>query len=250
MAKEDPMAPHCFNSKGRSWDIIGDVHGCYFELVALLTMLGYRVTENSWGINVECPPGRALAFTGDLIKRGPYSARVLALVMHVVTNGKGICVPGNHDDQLKNFLCGKSMKSNKQLDRALDQIMSYSPDFRRQTRRFLEPLRSRYENNKLIIVHAAYKEGLYGQDAFNLAVYGKIVGGEEDQGWERSYTGNRTLVHGHDTVEEPTIIRNANGGCVINVDTGCCLGNKLTALRFPEMKFVSAPALKRYYSAR
>jgi protein phosphatase len=250
MAKEVPMRRHCFHSNGLYWDIIGDAHGCYFELVALLHMLGYRVTENGGEINVECPRGRALAFTGDLIKRGPFSARVLALVMHVVTHGKGICVPGNHDDQLKNFLCGKSMKSNKQLDRAVDQISSYAPDFRRLTRRFLEQQRSRYENNKLIIVHAVYKDGMCRQDAFNLAVYGKTEGGEEEQGWEQSYTGTRTLVHGHEVVAEPTIIYNANGGCVVNVDTGCCLGNKLSAFRFPEMEFVSVPALKKYYSVR
>ena len=83
------MTPHCFNSKGRSWDIIGDVHGCYFELVKLLRQLEYRVTENGAVINVESPPGRILGFTGDLVKRGPYSARVLSLVMHVVAHGKG-----------------------------------------------------------------------------------------------------------------------------------------------------------------
>lgn len=247
--KRIPMA-NGNSGKDRAWDIIGDVHGCYFELVSLLHRLGYKVSNHGNAINVQCPPGRYLGFTGDLIKRGPYSARVLALVMRAVRQGKAVCVPGNHDDELRHCLNGRPMQIGRQLNQALQQITHFAPDFRDQTQRFLQRQRCRYENHQLIIVHAVYKDGIFGGDAYNLAVQGKVWGGEEEEGWEQLYSGRKTVVHGHEAVPEPTITRNANGGCVVNVDTGCCIGGSLTALRFPEMDFVSVRAQKKYYSPR
>jgi protein phosphatase len=44
------------------FDIIGDVHGCFDELLALLRQLGYAVNENSATANVQPPPGRKAIF--------------------------------------------------------------------------------------------------------------------------------------------------------------------------------------------
>src|SRR5688500_2585815 len=49
------------------FDIIGDIHGCYDELVELLTKLGYEIT----GDTPQPPPGRKAVFLGDLVDRGP-----------------------------------------------------------------------------------------------------------------------------------------------------------------------------------
>lgn len=63
--------------------IIGDVHGCYKTLVALLEKL---------------PKDRNVTFVGDLIDRGPDSKEVVRLVRE-----KGYrCVKGNHEDMAKN----------------------------------------------------------------------------------------------------------------------------------------------------
>ena len=58
--------------------IIGDVHGCYDTLVALLDKL----------------PDDDVCFVGDLIDRGPKSKDVVELVK----NGDYFCVLGNHED--------------------------------------------------------------------------------------------------------------------------------------------------------
>lgn len=52
------------------FDIIGDVHGCYDELVRLLVQLGYHVepaVEGSGPVTVTPPPGRKAIFLGDLV---------------------------------------------------------------------------------------------------------------------------------------------------------------------------------------
>jgi len=55
------------------FDIIGDVHGCYDELVALLRKLGYAVSESG---EVAPPDGRKAIFLGDLVDRGPKAPQV------------------------------------------------------------------------------------------------------------------------------------------------------------------------------
>ena len=60
------------------FDIIGDVHGCYDELVQLLGDLGY--TEQPGGSWIH-PEGRKLIFVGDLVDRGPKIPEVVRLVM-------------------------------------------------------------------------------------------------------------------------------------------------------------------------
>ena len=53
------------------FDIIGDVHGCFDELIALLSKMGYRITEEDDAYQVRPPDGRQAIFLGDLVDRGP-----------------------------------------------------------------------------------------------------------------------------------------------------------------------------------
>ena len=56
------------------FDIIGDVHGCLDELLALFGELGYEVeaSENDGftDFDVRPPEGRTAVFVGDLVDRG------------------------------------------------------------------------------------------------------------------------------------------------------------------------------------
>ena len=65
------------------FDIIGDVHGCHDELVALLgaaRLHGRAPTAPS----PRHPDGRRAVFVGDLVDRGPATPGVLRLVMGMV----------------------------------------------------------------------------------------------------------------------------------------------------------------------
>lgn len=83
-------------------DIIGDIHGEYEALVALLQILGY--SENG-----HHPQNRKLVFAGDLVDRGPDSPAVMEKVIELVEAGAAQCILGNHE---LNILRGVSKGGN------------------------------------------------------------------------------------------------------------------------------------------
>ena len=96
------------------FDIIGDVHGCFDELVELLEKLGYEKDED--GVYFH-PNGRKAAFLGDFADRGPKNLAVIRLVMAMTEKGSAICVAGNHDDKLARKLAGRNVKMTNGLDK-------------------------------------------------------------------------------------------------------------------------------------
>lgn len=82
------------------YDIIGDVHGHYDELINLINKLGYHQT----GVDMyQHPDNRILIFVGDLIDRGPKIRETLQLVRTLVNNGLAYCIKGNHEYNAINF---------------------------------------------------------------------------------------------------------------------------------------------------
>jgi hypothetical protein len=73
-------------------DVIGDVHGQYDKLVALLRHLRYHDTGDCWR-----HPDRTAVFVGDLIDRGPRQAATVDLVRRMVDAGAARCILGNHE---------------------------------------------------------------------------------------------------------------------------------------------------------
>ena len=117
------------------FDIIGDVHGCFDELIELLGHLGYDVQrdaerEDGDGFRVMPPVGRKAVFLGDLIDRGPKSADVLRLMMSMCANGVATCVPGNHDVTLMRALRGKKVQLSHGLAETIEQFYEESDAFR------------------------------------------------------------------------------------------------------------------------
>jgi protein phosphatase len=78
------------------FDIIGDVHGCYEELVLLLNQLGYQNNSNNKeqpmaGSIYIHPEGRIAIFLGDIVDRGPRIIDTIKLVYNMVKNGSALC---------------------------------------------------------------------------------------------------------------------------------------------------------------
>ena len=70
------------------FDIIGDIHGCFDELIELLQKLGYKIsTQPDGDTTVEPPEGRKAVFVGDYVDRGPKVAEVLRLIMRMHETG-------------------------------------------------------------------------------------------------------------------------------------------------------------------
>jgi protein phosphatase len=233
------------------FDIIGDVHGCYDELVQLLGELGYEVRED--GSGAAHPQGRTAVFLGDLVDRGPNVPGVLRLAMGMSEAGSALCVPGNHEQKLIRALRGRKVQVTHGLAESLDQLEREPAEFRERALGFLDGLVSHavLDDGRLVVAHAGMREEMQGRASAAVrafALYGETTGETDELGlpvrypWANEYRGSATVVYGHTPVPEPEWVNNT-----INIDTGCVFGGALTALRYPEKELVSVPASRVYY---
>jgi protein phosphatase len=237
------------------FDIIGDVHGCYDELTALLIQLGYQIEDLPERPKVTPPNGRKAIFVGDLVDRGPKTPDVLRLVMTMVRDGVAHCVPGNHDVKLLRKLKGRDVQLTHGLADTIEQLEKQPPEFKQHVLEFLDGLISHYvfDDGKLVVAHAGMKQEMQGRGSGKVrdfALYGETTGETDEYGlpvrynWAAEYRGPAMVVYGHTPVAEPEWLNRT-----INIDTGCVYGGKLTALRYPERELVSVPALRVYYQS-
>jgi protein phosphatase len=233
------------------FDIIGDVHGCHAELVALLEKLGYEIADD--GLAAVHPERRKAVFLGDVVDRGPNTPAVLRLVMGMVASGSALCVPGNHENKLVRALRGRDVQVTHGLAESLGQLEKETPPFRQRVLEFLDGLVSHFvlDDRRLVVAHAGMREEMQGRASAVVrafALYGETTGETDEFGlpvrypWATEYRGKTMVVYGHTPVPMPEWVNNT-----INIDTGCVFGGALTALRYPEKELVSVPAAQTYY---
>lgn len=238
------------------FDIIGDIHGCFDELRALLIKLGYQVNDDLLYSNesaVTSPSTRKVIFVGDLIDRGPNSVGVLALVMNMVNHGIALCIAGNHDIKLASFLKGKKVQISHGLETTVKEFEQASPDFKQAVIAFIENLPIYYvlDNHQLVVAHAGmldFYQGRMSAKIRSFSLFGDTSSELDDQGypirrdWAKGYQGNAMVIYGHTAVTELKWVNNT-----LCIDTSCVFGGKLTALRYPERETVSVNASQVYY---
>lgn len=234
------------------FDIIGDIHGCFLELVDLLDKLGY-VRD---GGRMAYPDGRQAVFLGDLTDRGPYNVSTILLVEGMVRNGTALYVPGNHCRKLYRHLSGANVVVQHGLETTVRELEALPLRERRSVRRTFRRL---YDNSppymildegRLVVAHAGIRENLIGKmskQVESVCLYGERTGERTPDGfpirrdWVREYRGRALVVYGHTPVREAMFRYNT-----INIDQGCVFGGKLTALRYPELEIVQVSARTAY----
>jgi protein phosphatase len=255
--ERQPLWSHRQHDHG-PFDIIGDVHGCGDELEQLLAQLGYAWTERPIEVPgpypriYRHPEGRKAIFLGDLVDRGPRIMDTYQLVHHMVNAGSALCVPGNHEAKLVRKLRGREVVVNHGLEQTLAEIERLPADLRehvcREMTDFFDGLISHYvlDDGKLVVAHAGMKASLQGRASSQVrefALYGETTGETDAYGlpvrhnWAAEYCGQARVVYGRTPTPEAEWLNRT-----INLDTGCGFGGKLTALRYPELAFVSVPA--------
>ena len=206
--------------------VVGDIHGCYDELVDLLETCGFSEAD------------RVVA-VGDLITKGPKNREVLHLFM---TDPRFSTVIGNHDLALRRKWSGEKV----QLKSA-----------QKTTHKELKPEKEIYANffNRLpftidlgthLVVHAGLRPNveLYSQTTCDMTVLrtlGKNAESQHGTPWYDVYDGEKIVLFGHWPAPEPRRGRKA-----IGLDTGCVYGYNLTAYIIEEDEFVTVKAKRAY----
>jgi serine/threonine protein phosphatase 1 len=204
---------------------IGDIHGCLAKLFALMEKLPID-REND-----------TLVFLGDYIDRGPDSRGVVEAVLQVrQTHRKTVCLRGNHEQMLLDFLMGgrnedlfmanggDSTLRNYGLNLSARGATACIPDHHMD---FFYSLASLYETEAFIFVHAGLRPGVPLREQH-----------PEDLIWiRREFTKSphdfgRRVIFGHTPFGEPLVEANK-----IGLDTGAVYGGRLTCLELTEMTF-------------
>lgn len=234
------------------YDIVGDIHGCYEELLKLLDQLGY--VEESEGYTH--PQGRKLVFVGDLTDRGPKSIPVLQLVTKLVQKNQALYVPGNHCDKLYRLFLGRNVQVTHGLETTVAELSRVSAKTKQQIKNdFIHlvetsPLYLVLDEGNLIVSHAGIRQDLIGKNNSRVktfCLYGDITGETDETGfpirkdWAQNYSGESLIVYGHSPVKQPRFVNKT-----VNIDTGCVFGGYLTGLRYPELSFERVPSSMPY----
>jgi hypothetical protein len=225
--------------------VIGDVHGCWYTLLALLDKIGLN-PEIGDELIVSVGDLHDKGGAGIDTEEGPSasgSVRVLRWALKEHERGRLIVVDSNHGQALvRRFISGKPAKPSVEMTYneiiAQDDGVTLAPD----VVNFLAnlPLFARFRGGptgEIVVAHAAVAERLYHKTELTP---------EEERfsvlAREFRWNGSATAVVGHIRTDEPIRISNDLGGDLIRIDTGCGeSGGRLSAWLPGSDQLVSVP---------
>lgn len=205
--------------------VIGDIHGCYDELIELTEKIG--LTESDLLISL-----------GDIVDRGNKSKEVYE---YFKNRPNSIVLIGNHERKHQN------------------KILSYSQEivkvqFGDEYQNFIDWIQTLgyyYETEEAIIVHAFFEHDKKLAEQKQEVLCGSTSGDRyldkkypENKYWNEFYTEQKPIIYGHHVVgDNPKIFNNTYG-----IDTGACHGNYLTAIELPGFIIHQVKAKRDYWN--
>jgi len=212
--------------------VIGDVHGCYFTLLNLVS----KLPENS-----------KLIFVGDLGDRGLFTSKVFDFVI----DNKHSCVLGNHDkymlDNSKEFLNGNEdawrnshpyLGSSSSIENYSNNLLSFKKHVD-----FIENMPEYIIIDNYFITHGfglpyylQRDSDSRGEGLFKCRIKDKNTNWAS--GWDKDYMNHPvTNIFGHNIYPEVEIGPNEK---YYGIDTGVSNGGKLSALKLGNMEVISS----------
>lgn len=221
------LLPETEDARGLSTQdivVVGDLHGCagtFFD--RMLPALGTDALLSNDDVLVVS--------VGDIHDKGDPEGSV-ALIRWWLTalrTGRALMVDSNHNRSLVRYLSGTPMRVSPSLAETVAAIDA-QPDAEQLKADIIATfsrLPSHLWFDDLVVAHAGLRVDMLG-DPSNATRRFAMYADNTRKAWE--WTGSQTLVHGHDTVTEPTTRRaHAQAGDVINVDTGAHCHGVLSA---------------------
>lgn len=207
--------------------VIGDIHGCYFELMDLVNQIDVREEDR-------------LICVGDLITKGPGNREVLEFVRE---SKNCESVLGNHEYLLLRHHRGHAVELEPAHLQAIGEL---GKDFR-DYMDWVSRLPLYLDLGDYLVVHAGVRPDrpLEEQTVEDLTQLRTLDGPEPDSRdgtpWFDRYRGKKIVIFGHWVFDAPLVRDN-----VIGIDTGCVYGGRLTAIVLPEGRVVSVQAARAY----
>jgi len=214
--------------------IIGDIHGCSAEFEDLLEKIGPRI-------------GDRIFLLGDLVNRGPDSARVLDLAIR----HQCVSMMGNHEFRLLRYHRFGDRSILKGYDRATLETMkpahwSYMASMKAALS---------LADQKTLLVHGGFlPHQPWAEQPLETVCRLKVLPKEEavlpflSRGqsvkgthWSEVWPGPETVFYGHTPRSKVTF-----NAFTVGLDTACVYGNFLTACILPEMELVQIRARRAY----
>ena len=204
--------------------VIGDIHGCYDELIELISEI--NVSEEDLIIAL-----------GDIVDRGNKSKEVFQFFQN---RKNSIVLMGNHER--------KHLQEN--LTYAQEIVKLQMDDDYEDFVQWINALPIYYEDDSAKIIHAYYEhdkpltaqklEVLIGTSSGNRYLQKKYTNATE---WILNYNDSKAIIYGHEVVGNfPKIHHNTFG-----IDTGCCHGGYLTAIELPQFSIHQVKAKRDYW---
>jgi predicted phosphodiesterase len=206
--------------------VVGDIHGCYDELMLLLDEAGFSDTD------------RVVA-VGDLITKGPKNKEVLELFMG---DPRFSSVIGNHDLALRRKWYGEEVDLKAAQKEAYKELKADQDRYSE----YFNGLPFIIDLGSHLVVHAGLRPNveLHSQttdDLILLRTLGPDRESNEGTPWYQVYSGEQIVIFGHWPSPEPRRSKKA-----IGLDTGCVYGHQLSAYVIETDEFFSVNALKVY----
>jgi len=208
--------------------IVGDVHGCFDELMELLEKVRFNRDEDR------------LILVGDLINKGPKSFDVLKWVRQ---NNIEL-VLGNHELGFLNFLQNPNPKYKNFVslkEEMGEELLEWTA--------WLSSIPFFIEEESFIVVHGGVipEVPLHKTEPYILTQIrtwdgeGKDMRNVENPPWYELYKGGKTIVYGHWAAKGLNIREKT-----IGLDSGCCFGKKLSLLHLETKEIVQVDAKEAY----
>ncbi len=205
--------------------VIGDIHGCFGQLCALMDKIPINFSRDQ------------LIFIGDYIDRGSGSIEVVDYLIDLKKQLPGtLFLKGNHEDMLINYLdgCDRFTYLLNGGQQTLDAYLNHSnnpgghpvPSAHLE---FFNSLQLYYQTEDYIFVHAGLRKKvpLESQKKMDvLWIRDEFIYSDFDFG--------KRVIFGHTPFKEPLVQTNK-----IGIDTGAVYGNRLTCVQLPEIDFFS-----------
>ena len=206
--------------------VVGDIHGCYDELVALLELVQFQSEDR-------------LIAVGDLIVKGNKNKEVLDWF---VGDSRFTSVIGNHDLALLRHWRGENGALKKSQADTAKELESRSKAYCD----YLDSLPFMIDLGDFLVVHAGVRPGISLEkqsleDLTELRTLGLDRTSRIGIPWFQVYDSEKVVLFGHWPTAEPTRAPHA-----IGLDTGCVYGNRLSAFIVETKEIVSVPAFRAY----